>query len=142
MRGAQVDSRELIWLCGRPRFLRETLAQLLQETFRTIPMHQVADLEPPTLKLPPDACWLIWFLNGTWTIPAALEKIVMPPARLNLLLIQSDGRTLVRWANQQELTRSDISLPDLVRIIKTTLDEWQSPFRSYPGAPEEGNELL
>lgn len=127
---------ELIWLCGRPRFLRETLGQVLQEAFRVLPVRQIPELEPPLLKLPHDACWVIWFLNGTWNLNTALEKIVTPPARLNFLLISSDGRAFVRWADKKELYRPDISLQELVTIIKTTLDEWQSPFRLNQGGQD------
>lgn len=130
------NTPELIWLCGRPRFLRETLAQVLKEAFRAIQVHEVLEVEPPTLNLPQDACWMIWFLNGNWDISAALEKIVAPPTQLNLLLIQSDGRAFVRWADQKELDKPDISLQELVNIVKTTLDEWQLAFRPRKGGPE------
>lgn len=132
----ELKKAELIWLCGRPRFLRETLAQVLNDAFHAIQVHEVSEVEPPTMKLPQDACWMIWFLNGKWDINGALEKIAAPPARLNLLLIQSDGRAFVRWANRQELHKPDISLQELVHIVKTTLDEWQSPFRSCQGGQD------
>lgn len=115
---------ETIWLCGRPRFLRETLCQILQKQFSRVHVRDIFDLEPPALTLPENSCWLIWFLNGKYEIAVALEKIVSQPTLLNLLLIQSDGHAFVRWADQVEMHRHDISLEELTAILKTPLDEW------------------
>lgn len=128
--------KEAIWLCGRPRFLRETLGLVLKETFSTVAIHEILELEPPSLPLPENACWLIWFLNGQVEIRTALEKIAVAPAQLNLLLIQSDGHALVRRVNQAEEDRIDISLNELTFILKSSLTERQAPKPSGSGGTD------
>lgn len=115
---------EPIWLCGKPRFLRETMAQVLNETFGRGTVRQVTDIEPPAMVLPKRACWVIWFLNNTYELGTALEKIVISNPPLNFVLIESDGHALVQRSDQVEVERADISLSELIAILKTTLDDW------------------
>lgn len=117
---AQNARQETIWLCGKPRFLRELLGYVLKETVGTTRVHQVADIEPPRLTLPEYADWLIWFLNAKHEIATALEK-VSGAQNLNLLLIQRNGDTLVRWADGTESQYLDISLPELENLVQTPL---------------------
>jgi hypothetical protein len=126
---------ETIWLCGRPRFLRETLGHVLKESFGTLAVRDIHDLEPPMLALPEHACWLVWFLNGKFEIKTALDKVVASPKQLNLLLIQSDGHAFVRWADQLESDRFDISLNELTGILQASLNGWRAPSRSSNGGP-------
>jgi hypothetical protein len=117
---------EPIWLCGKPRFLRETMAQVLSETFGRGTVREIMDIEPPTMVLPKSACWVIWFLNGTHDLGTALEKIVISNPPLNFVLIESDGHAVVQRSDQVEVERADISLSELITILKTTLDEWHN----------------
>jgi len=124
-KNALVD--EPIWLYGKPRFLRETMAQVLSDTFGKGTVHEVMDGEPPAMVLPKQACWVIWFLNGTYELGTALEKILISNPPLNFVLIESDGHALVQHSSQMQLQRADISLSELMSILKTTLDEWRRP---------------
>jgi len=112
-----------IWVCGKPRFLREALAQVLRETFGAGSVRQVTDLEPPALVLPPRAAWMIWFLNGKNDVASAMEKLVTPGVLPNILLIQSDGHAFVRRADSARDHGLDVSLGELLNMLRGTLPE-------------------
>lgn len=123
---------ETLWLCGKPRFMRETLGHVLKERFGAASVLEVHDAEPPQLEMPAQLCWLVWFLNDKYEIVAAAEKIQLAPAQLNLLLIQSDGHALVRWANGIQAHRRDVSLEELVSILQIPLHDRQTIINSSP----------
>lgn len=112
-----------IWLYGKARFMRETMAQVLTETFGANLVCEVSEGEPTLLTLPKHACWVIWLLNGIYESGAASTRIMAPESPLNFVFIESDGRALVHRTNRGRLERPDISLAELISILKTTLDE-------------------
>lgn len=112
------QEQETVWLCGKPRFLRELLGYVLKQTLGTVEVRDVLESEPPRLALPEYARWLIWFLNSKNEVAAALEKLELPSIKLNLLLIEKNGDTLVRWADGTEAQYVDISLRELENLVQ------------------------
>lgn len=112
------DAEQLIWLYGKPRFLRESLAHVLQETLGTVSVRELPAMEPPTLGIPEHLHWFIWFLGSSGHASTALQEFATLTARLNLVLIENNGNTLVRRANGTEMRLLDISLRELVSILQ------------------------
>ena len=119
--GGQPTIQEFIWLCGKPRFLRESLSGVLQNTFGTGRVREQPHLEPPQLWIPESLPWLIWFLNNKHPISSALDEFVASHSHPGLVLIENDGCAFVRRADGTELQRTDISLQELIKILKVPL---------------------
>jgi hypothetical protein len=107
-----------IWVCGRPRFLRELLVQVLIEKLGTEQVTDAHELEPPALAVPADARWLVWFVNGGNDLFP--EITIREVERCNLVLIWSDGRAAVRTAGGRNLRHRDLSLVDLEYLLSST----------------------
>jgi hypothetical protein len=115
-----LSNRQAIWVCGRPRFLRETLAHVLKEKLGARTVIDVPEQEPPVLTLPEQPGWLIWFLNGNNKISSASAKFAAQPPHLNLLLIQGNGDILIRRADRSETRRADIALQELCDLLNAS----------------------
>lgn len=110
---------ETIWLCGRPSFLREILVQVLKEALGAHQIHDAVDLEPPALVVPETARWLVWFVNTRNQAARVLEPFAVEAAPFNLILIEMDGQTLIRRDEPGRLRRLDLSLDELVTLMRT-----------------------
>lgn len=119
---AGFQGHEAIWVCGKPRFLRETLAHVLSQKFSARHVREMVEMEPPISTLPQAPAWLIWLLNGSQELGDALEKIPTQNAWLNLMFVQGDGQVLIRRADGSEMRRMDLGLHELCAILKNTME--------------------
>lgn len=117
----QLPVERLIWVCGKPRFLLESLCHVLQETVRTYQC-ELPGTEPPELNVGEQVQWLIWFPGSHYPLSGALNEFTSSN-ELNVVLIEQNGNTLVHRADGTETRQLDISLNDLVRILQMPLPE-------------------
>jgi hypothetical protein len=107
-----------VWICGKPRFIRDAMAKVLAQEFENLPARTIPNLEPPELRLTHNVSWLIWFLNNHANAGQALEKLPSEPYVTNVLMIQGDGHALVRRADQDTQSQNDISLNQVLELVK------------------------
>lgn len=114
-------------MCGSSRLMREMLGHVLKESFGPPNVFEMAEPEPVLpLNTLQQSGWLIWFLNSRWDLPVALQQILTQPIHLNLFLVASDGYALVRRSDEVELNRADLSLTELLGILRAPLEPWHA----------------
>lgn len=110
-------------LYGAPRLWREILGHVLVENFGALRVHELGEQPDAELESLNSGDWLIWFLNSKIDLNTGLDRI-LSLGSMNLLLVTSDGHALVHWANKMELRQVDLSLAELLGILKFAPDKW------------------
>ncbi len=110
-----------VLLCGTSRLWREMLGHVLQAQLGT---QTVSVVPEPTCSFEPDSTgafdWLIWFMNSQADFQGALSQLYAHPTHPNLVLVAADGHAIIQRNDQVAATRTDISLEEILGILRIT----------------------
>lgn len=122
MNSAHAQPEPQIIVCGNPRLLPQLLGHVLHADFCPVSISPLPHPPPSVVGLMQPTDWLIWFLGMEGELEPALGNLLKQGARLNVMLLSSDGHAIVRWADKGELRRANISLDEVLGILKVPAD--------------------
>jgi hypothetical protein len=114
---AKPAKREL-WLCGKPKFIREALENVLAHELEGVNLQSITDQEPPDLHLTSNVLWLVWFMNGTSHDSADLVRAARSTGVPNVLVIQNNGNAWVFRSDHSTQSQRNVSLMQVLDLLK------------------------